>query len=77
MLGVMIQMMGVLLFNKSIDLFDNEVLTISARCKSNSLKLFDHHGAKGLNYSFDDKPLYGNSDGLSVSTYVQLKRKNK
>ena len=51
--------------------------TSAARCESNSLKIFDHHGTKGFNHSFGNKPLYVNSDGSSVSTYTQLKRKNK
>ena len=77
MSGIVIIMMGVLMFDKSIDVFDNEVHTIAARCTSNSLKFFDHHGTKGFNYLFGNKPFYGNYNGSSVSTYMQLKTKTR
>ena len=75
--GFIILMKCMLPSKKSTYIFDNEMYTIVSKCKPNSLKSFDHHGTKGYSYSFGNKPLYGNINGSSVSTYTPVRHKNE
>ena len=56
--------------------WNNEIFFKAKKCKPNSLKSFDHHGTKGFNYSFGNKPLYGMSNGSSVGMYQNKRSKN-
>ena len=56
--------------------WSNEVYQVAKRCKPDSLKCFSHHGTKGFNYSFGNKPLYGMLNGSSVGTYQNKNSKS-
>ena len=58
-------------------IWDNEIHSITKKCKENSLKSYDHHGTSGYAYSFGNKPLYGNKDGSSVGIYSNKKSKDE
>ena len=77
MSGYVILMMSSLSNRKLNGTFTNQTYDIASRTKPNSLKSFEHHGTKGFNYSFGNKPLYGCVDGSSVSTYTTKKHRNK
>ena len=70
-------MKGMLPSKKSTNIFDNEMYSVASKCKTNSLKIFDHHETKGYTYSFGNKSLYGKINRLSISIYNQLRHKNK
>ena len=76
MSGYVILMMTSLSSQNSNGLFTNEIFEIASRAKPNTLKSYEHHGTKGFNYSFGNKPLYGCVDGSSVSTYTTKRNKN-
>ena len=73
MSGYIILMLSAISFEKCKFTFSNEIYDIAAKSKANSLKSFEHHGTKGYNYSFGNKPLYGSVNGSSVSTYTTTK----
>lgn len=77
MSGIVILMMAVLRNNREEYIWMDDMHTLVASCKSNSLKTYSHYGTEGFVYSFGNKPNYGNANGSSVSIYSTKRSKNE
>ena len=77
MSGIFILMMAVTRNNSKEMIWKDQIFKIAKKCKPNLLKIYSHHETKGFTNSFRNKPLYGNVNGSSVSTYCNKKNKNK
>ena len=79
--GIVILQMAVVdqnnTYRSNFSYWDNNVYKVAKKSKPNTLKSFDHHGSRGFNFSFGNKPLYGMCDGSSVGVYQNKKSTSK
>ena len=76
--GIVVIMFSILPHDKNITKatkWNDDIVSLIRSCKTNVLPTYDHHGTTGKCFSFGNRPIYKNVDGISVGVYVNKKSK--